>query len=156
MSIIVFRLPPYHNNFGKRIIKSPKLYFIDPGLAAYFLNLETSEQIERDPLVGGLFENLVISEALKSRTNDGRQPNLYFFRNQNQTEIDLLYPMDDSTIPIEIKSAQTFDKSFAKNINYFQKLSKDPKRGRIIYNGDTEFETDSYRVLNFKNSLPSL
>jgi predicted AAA+ superfamily ATPase len=152
-SFIIFRLPPFHRNFGKRITKSPKLYFVDPGLAGYLLNLETPAQIERDPLMGGLFENLVVSEALKSRTNEGRQPNLYFFRDHNQNEVDLLYPEGGSTIPVEIKSAQTFDKSFARNIHYYQKVSGDLSQGRIIYNGETEFESDTYRVINFKSAF---
>lgn len=152
-SFIIFRLPPHHNNYGKRITKSPKLYFVDPGLAAYLLQLESPEQVLRDPLRGGLFENMVVCEALKSRTNRGKQPNLYFFRDHNQNEIDLLYPDGTSFIPVEIKSAQTFDKSFARSIHYYQKISKDSRKGWIIYNGDLEFESDDYQVMNFKSAF---
>jgi predicted AAA+ superfamily ATPase len=152
-SLIVFRLPPFHRNFGKRLTKSPKIYFTDPGLASYLLGIETPEQLERDPLAGSLFENLVVGEALKSRTNAGKVPNLYFFRDHNGNEIDLLYPDGNRVIPIEIKSAQTFDKGFARGIHYYQKISGSDTAGRIIYAGDTEFESDTYEVCHFSRAF---
>jgi predicted AAA+ superfamily ATPase len=152
-SFVIFRLPPYHRNFGKRLNKSAKLYFTDPGLAAYLLGIENPAQLERDPLVGGLFENLVVVEALKSRTHRGHDPNLYFFRDHNGKEVDLLYPDGNEVIPVEIKSAQTFDASFAKGIYYFQKLSQSNRAGRIIYSGDTEFASEHYEVRNFKSAF---
>lgn len=152
-SFLVFRLPPYHRNFGKRLTKSPKLYFTDPGLAAWLLGIESPEQVERDPLVGGLFENLVVVEALKSRLHAGKVPNLHFFRDSNGREIDLLYPHGSDVIPIEIKSAMTFDQSFTKNILSFQKLSGGTLPGWIIYAGDTEFSSDRYRVIHFAHAF---
>ncbi len=152
-SYIVFRLPPYHINFGKRITKSPKIYFLDPGLAAYLLGIETPQQVERDPLVGNLFENMIILEALKSRTNQGKQPNLYFFRDHNQNEVDLLYPAAEGIVPIEIKSAKTFTKSFDRNIRYYQKISNSKIPGKLIYGGETEFSSDILQVTNFRNAF---
>ncbi len=148
-SFLVFRLPPYHRNFGKRQTKSPKLYFTDPGLAAYLLGLETADQIGRDPLVGNLFENLVVVEALKSRTHRGKIPNLYFFRDSNHQEVDLLYPDGSNIVPVEIKSAQTFDPEFARGIRYFQKTASITTPGWIIYAGNTEFDSEHYRVRHF-------
>ncbi|WP_345785451.1 DUF4143 domain-containing protein [Thalassobacterium maritimum] len=103
--------------------------------------------------MGGLFENLVVLEALKSRTHRGHDPSLYFFRDHNGREVDLLYPDGNQVIPIEIKSAQTFDASFAKGVHYFQKLSNSDHRGWIIYAGDSEFVTDQYEVSNFKSAF---
>lgn len=150
-SFLIFRLPPYHRNFGKRQTKSPKLYFTDPGLAAWLLGIESPEQVERDPLVGGLFENLVVVEALKSRVHAGQVPNLHFFRDSNGREIDLLYPIGPDVIPIEIKSAMTFDRSFNAGIRFFQEVSKSETPGWIVYAGDTEFTSDHYQVRHFAN-----
>ena len=83
-SYIVFRLNPYFENFGKRVIKSPKLYFTDVGLATYLLDIENSSQLNRDPLRGALFENLVILELMKYRLNQGKEPNLYFYRDNHR------------------------------------------------------------------------
>lgn len=152
-SFVVFRLLPYHKNFGKRLTKSPKLYFTDPGLAAFLLGIESADQVERDPLVGGLFENLVVLEALKSRLHSGLLPNLHFFRDSNGREVDLLYPFGASVIPIEIKSAMTFHADFESGIRYFQKLTGSMQSGRIIYAGETEFVTDGYEVVNFSRAF---
>lgn len=153
-SFLVFRLPPYHRNFGKRQTKSPKLYFTDPGLAAWLLGIETAEQVARDPLVAGLFENLVVVEALKSRLHAGKMPDLHFFRDSNGREVDLLYPDGRDVIPVEIKSSMTFDSGFAANITYFQKIAQSTTQGWIVYAGDTEFSSESYRAVHFANAFP--
>jgi predicted AAA+ superfamily ATPase len=154
-SFVVFRLPPYHRNFGKRQTKSPKLYFTDPGLAAWLLGIETPAQAERDPLAGGLFENLVVLEALKSRLNAGRTPNLHFFRDSNGREVDLLYPGEAGIIPVEIKSAMTYNPEFQAGIRYFQKISGSSQPGRIIYAGELEFGNDTCQVVHFSNAFDS-
>lgn len=152
-SFVVFRLPPYFRNFGKRLNKSPKLYFMDPGLASYLLGLESVQQVERDPLAGGLFENLVVLDALKSRLNLGLDPNLYFFRDSNGNEVDLLYPQGSALVPIEIKSAQTFHDEFGKGIRYFQKVSGSDRRGRVVYGGEMEFVSAAYEVVRFNRAF---
>lgn len=152
-SFIVFRLPPYFRNFGKRQTKSPKLYFTDPGLAAWLLGIETPDQVERDPLVGGLFENLVVLEALKSRLHTGRPANLHFFRDSNGREVDLLYPTESGVIPVEIKSAMTYAPSFLSGIRYFQKLSDSTEPGWVIYAGKLELNGEDYRIMNFANAF---
>ena len=152
-SFIIFRLPPYFRNFGKRQTKSPKLYFTDPGLAAWLLGIETPEQVERDPLAGGLFENLVVVEALKSRLHAGHTANLHFFRDSNGREIDLLYPTGGDVIPVEIKSAMTYSSEFLSGIRYFQKLSGSTTPGWLVYAGDFEVQGEDYRTIHFANAF---
>lgn len=152
-SFVVFRLPPYYRNFGKRLTKSPKIYFMDTGLAAYLLGLESADQVERDPVAGGLFENMVVVDALKSRLNQGLDPNLHFFRDSNGNEVDLLYPHGTGFTPIEIKSAQTFHEEFVKGIRYFQKVSGSGSPGRVVYAGELEFASDAYDVIRFDRAF---
>ncbi len=106
-SYIIFQLPPFHANIRKRLIKSPKLYFCDVGLASYLMGVEEPKQLVTHPLRGALFENLVIAEALKHRLNRGRQPNLSFFRDARGLECDLLYESGQSLGAVEIKSGLT-------------------------------------------------
>ncbi|MDP2751074.1 MAG: ATP-binding protein [Rhodocyclaceae bacterium] len=135
-SFIVFPLQPYFNNFGKRVIKSPKYYFMDTGLLCYLLGIEKKEQVLRDPLLGSLFENLIILEVLKSRYHAGRTPNLYFYRDNHGHEIDLLYVAGNELTGIEIKSASTWHDSFAKNLLHFSKSNTDLKRSIVVYSGN--------------------
>ena len=111
-SFIIFMLPPYFENFGKRIIKSPKLYFYDVGLASYLLNIENIQQVDRDPLRGNLVENLIIVELYKFRNNAGKEPNLYYYRDSQKNEVDVIYKEANDLIPIEIKSSQTMHPDF--------------------------------------------
>lgn len=97
-SYLLFKLPPYFENFGKRVIKSPKYYFTDTGLLCFLLGIRSPEQISRDPLVGSIFENIVVTECLKARYNRGDIPDLYFFRDSNGREVDLLIPLDRKLI----------------------------------------------------------
>ncbi|RQW05158.1 MAG: ATP-binding protein [Calditrichaeota bacterium] len=150
-SFLIFRLPPFLKNYGKRLTKSPKIYFTEVGLAAYLLGLEEPAQIERDPLFGNLFENLVIAEAYKSRLNKGKDPRLFFFRDNHQKEIDLLYPSGQSYIPVEIKSSRTYREDFLKNIHYFRKLSGSEGNGMLIYDGEMETEVKGIKIRNFRH-----
>ena len=150
-SYIIFRLMPYYENYGKRVIKAPKIYFIEPGLAAYLLSIEDEKQIARDPLLGGLFENMVVIEALKARTNRGLDPNLYFFRDNHHNEIDLLYKKGSIIIPIEIKSSQTYNPDFTKNLKKFALKSLNNPDGFLIYGGEQNFTSDDkIQVISFK------
>jgi len=149
-SFIVFRLPCFFNNFGKRLIKTPKLYFTDVGLAAYLIGIESKEQVFRDPLVGGLFENLVVAEALKSRYNRGKNPEIYYFRNKNGLEIDLIFNKERNIIPIEIKSGSSYDVSLSKNITLFKKISAEIKNGYVVYGGDKHIKINDIEFVNFK------
>ncbi|MCL2066050.1 MAG: ATP-binding protein [Treponema sp.] len=155
-SFIVFRLPCYFNNFGKRVMKAPKLYFTDVGLAANLLGIEAPEQVFRDPLSGGLFENMVIVDVLKTMRNQGRSPELYYFRNQNGLEVDLILCKGRDLIPLEIKSGATFDSSFSKNIKLFQKLSEDIKNGYVVYGGDKQANIEGTEFINFREVSAAL
>lgn len=151
-SFIVFILPPYFQNFGKRLIKSPKIYFTEVGLAIYLLGIEEKTQVVRDPLIGGLFENMVIMEALKTRYNKGFDGNLYFFRDNAGNEVDLIFKKSNELIPIEIKSAKSYSKSFIKNIHYFRKTTGVGMPGYVIYDGDLTPEIDNIKIINFKDT----
>ena len=148
-SFIIFRLEPYFENFGKRVIKSPKIYFNDTGLLAYILDIDSEKIIGRDPLIGNIFENLVILEIMKARLNKGLSPNIYFFRDSNGLEVDILFKQGSQLTPIEIKSSATFNKIFAKGIHKFQKLTDSAQKGYIVYSGEFTPDTKTYTVVNF-------
>ena len=147
---IIVKLEHYYENFGKRVIKSAKIYFIDTGLLAYLLDIESAKILKRDPLIGNIFENLIVLEAIKFRLNQGRQPNLYFYRDSNGLEVDLLYKKASKLIPIKIKSSSTFNRNFVKGIHKFQQLTPNAMEVFLIYAGDFVAKTTSYQVLNFK------
>jgi len=146
-SFIVYRLYPYYENLGKRLVKSPKIYFTDVGLASYLIGIENASQVNRDPLLGNLFENLVVMEAVKCRLNKGLDTNLYFYRDSNQNEVDLLFIRRGQIIPIEIKAAMTYNEKLLKGIKYFQKLY--PEKGYLIYSGKMEFINENIEIINF-------
>lgn len=156
-SYLVIQLQPYFENFGKRMIKSPKLYFTDVGLACYLLGIETSTQVQRDPLYGNLVENLVLLELMKSRLNQGRDPRLYFFRDAIGNEVDFIYQSAHELIPIEVKGGRTYNNDFLRNLHFFQSIAKDrcPK-GFLIYAGSQEQNIGSIGLLNYKNASQAL
>mgnify|MGYP001473512888 FL=1 len=106
-SYVVFLLPPHHRNLGKRVVKTPKLYFIDTGLAASLLGITEPAQLAPHPLRGALFETLVVGEFLKARFNAGWPSNLYFWRDNVGLEVDLLLETPQALLPVEIKSTAT-------------------------------------------------
>ena len=137
-SYILFLLPPYHKNISKRLVKSPKLYFYDVGLAAFLLGIENENQVSRDPLRGNLFENMVVAEALKYRFNQGKKSNLYFYRDSRGNEVDLLFVTGSHLFPIEIKAGMTITKAYFKGLNHIAKVFPEniPGGGGIVYAGD--------------------
>lgn len=151
-SYIIFLLPPYSENIGKRLIKTPKLYFIDTGLACSLLDIETPDQLSRDKMRGALFENFIISEALKQRYNAGKESNIYFYRDSNQTEIDLLLHSREGLFGIEIKSAMTYNEGFEKSLRKMKDLVKSPITGRaVVYTGTLEDTTGEIKILNYSH-----
>jgi predicted AAA+ superfamily ATPase len=135
-SYIVFRLPPYSVNIGKRLIKSPKLYFYDVGLAAHLLGLENPLHVSRDPLRGNLFENMVVMEALKYRFHRGKRANLHFYRDSNGNEVDLLISSGPDLYPIEVKSGMTINKDYFKGLDSFAGYFPLPHGRGLVYGGD--------------------
>ena len=136
-SYIVYLLPPFHANIGKRLTKSPKLYFYDVGLASYLIGIERAEQLSTHPLRGFLFENLVVSEAMKYRFNRGRRPNLSFFRDSKGLECDLLYETSLGTGAIEIKSGATVSSDFFTSLNRVAELVPNVSSKAVVYGGTT-------------------
>jgi predicted AAA+ superfamily ATPase len=148
-SFVVFELPPFFENIRKRVVKSPKIYFSDTGLAAHLLGIETPSQLSRDPLRGGLYENLVILEILKSRLNRGRHPELFFYRDTHGNEVDLVIRKGRKLIPVEIKSAATFTPDFLKGIERFRKVVGDRcAQGFVLYNGPEKFTLKATQIFN--------
>lgn len=139
-SYVVFRLPPFHADIRKRLIKSPKIYFYDVGLASYLIGIEHAGQIGTHPLRGPLFENAVVVEALKHRFNRGRRSNLSFFRDSRGLECDLLYGYGDDMGAIEIKSGATVAS------DWFNSLSRVARElpgiaTRVVVYGGSEQQT---------------
>ena len=149
-SFIVFRLRPWFANVGKRFIKSPKIYFTDVGLASYLIGIETPAQLARDPLRGSLFENMVIADLVKARTNMGREPALFFVRDSKGFEVDALYAIGRDLRPLEIKSARTFDPSFLKNLVSFRKIVPECAPPAVVYDGGSYSERGGVRCLAFR------
>ncbi|MEW5891286.1 MAG: ATP-binding protein [Pseudomonadota bacterium] len=149
-SYLVFELAPWFENIGKRVIKSPKLYFADVGLAAFLLGIHTAEQASRDPLRGNLYENLVVAEVLKRLCNAGRRPELYFYRDTHGNEVDLLIRRGRQLIPVEIKSSSTFSPDFLKGIRKFREAAGEAlvAEGFVLYNGELRHAARDVRVLN--------
>jgi predicted AAA+ superfamily ATPase len=134
-SYVVIKLPPYFENFGKRMVKSPKYYFTDVGLLAYLLGIENTTQVLRDPLLGNIFENLVVVDVLKQRYNAGYDADMYFFRDSNGNEIDLLCKTSDGLVGIEIKAASTWHGKFAKQLLSFATNNHSLHKSLVVYNG---------------------
>ena len=149
-SYVVTLLHPYSGNASKRLVKSPKLYFCDTGLACYLLDIESPEQLVRDKMRGHLFENLIVTEALKSRFNRGKEANLYFYRDSNKNEIDLLLRASGVVSGIEIKSAMTYHSDFSKVIDRMVDYVKEPIGTRaIVYAGKMENNVAGVKLLNY-------
>ena len=139
----------HYENINKRVIKSPKVYFHDTGLVSHLLGIETPDHARRDPLRGGLYENLVILEILKYLYNRGERPDLYFYRDTHGNEVDLIIRRRRTLIPVEIKSAATFTEGFLKGIERFRGLVKDrAEDGYVLYDGAERFRVKGVRVEN--------
>lgn len=156
-SFVVRRLHPFYENVGKRLIKSPKLYFTDVGLATYLLGIESESQMARDPLRGNLVENLVVMELIKARVNRGLDPQLYYFRDAHGHEVDVVFQSGRQLVPIEIKASQTFNTSFLKNLQYFRNLiGERSETGVVIYAGSQEQSGEAFRLLNYARAGQAL
>lgn len=135
-SFLIKLLPPFHRNLGKRLIKTPKLYFLDTGLAAYLLGIQKEEHVVAHPMRGALFENMVVSELLKNRFNRGKTDNLYFLRDRKGNEVDLLLDYGSYIDLVEVKSGLTLTGDFFTGIDHFRKLYKETRNCFLIYGGD--------------------
>ena len=146
-SYVIFQLPPFHANIGKRLIRSPKLYFYDVGLASYLIGIERSDQVATHPLRGSLFENLIVTEAIKHRLNRGAEPRLWFFRDKSGLECDLLYETSAATCAIEVKSGATVSSDSFASIDRVAGLIGDVTAKAIVYGGSTRQTRSGCEVL---------
>lgn len=146
---VVFELPPFYENIKKRVVKSPKVYFADTGLASFLLGIRNADQARRDPLRGGLYENLIILELMKRWFNKGRRPDFYFFRDTQGNEVDLLIREYGKLFPVEIKSAATFSERFLKGIARFRKLSPNcHQRAAVLFDGEQKLFVQDTHIFN--------
>lgn len=154
-SYVITLLHPYSANTNKRLVKSPKLYFCDTGLACYLLGIETAEQLSRDKMRGHLFENLIVTEALKWQFNHGRQDGLFFYRDSNKNEIDLMISENGRLNGIEIKSSMTYHTDFSKLLNQMDMLVTTPVGKRaVVYAGEMENPSANVMLLNYRHLKP--
>ena len=151
-SYLVTLLPPYYENISKRLVKSPKLYFNDPGLACFLLDIESPRQLERDKMRGAIFENYVVMEVIKHRYNRGLLDGVYFYRDSNQNEVDILLKEEGEITAIEVKSSMTYHSSFEDSISKLAEWIKTPISNKlIVYTGDFENTTANIKVLNYRH-----
>jgi len=135
-SYVVYLLLPWHTNISKRQIKTPKLYFYDVGLASYLLGIEKLSHVNRHPLRGNLFENMVVIEALKYRYHRGKRSNLYFWRDAKANEVDLLIESGADIAAVEIKSGATINSDYFKGLRTFVSRSAAPPGScALVYDG---------------------
>lgn len=148
---IVFLLQPHHQNFGKRLVKTPKLYFHDTGLAAFLLGIRDTEHLSIHSSRGALFENFVISELLKKRFNAGLSANLYFWRNNIGDEIDVILEQGSKLQPIEIKSAQTIAPQFISGLNKWMGIAGESALPpQLIYGGTESMTRNGVQILSWQ------
>lgn len=155
-SYIIYLLRPHFTNFNKRLVKTPKLYFLDTGLAAWLLGIREQEQLAYHAQRGALFENLVVTEFLKGRFNRGQQADLYFWRDSKGLEVDLLLDDGISLNPVEIKSGQTLAPDFLTALKKWCALSGIPDRpAALVYGGDKVLSNFNVSIIPWR-SLGSL
>lgn len=146
-SYIAFRLPSYYQNFNKRILKSPKVYFYDTGVLCNILGIKKATDLNLHFARGAVYENLVILETIKNELNQGKQPSCYFWRDTNQNEVDLLQEKDGKLIAIEIKASETFHHDFLKGLKNFQKIAPHAE-AKLIYAGQMKHHRDTIQITN--------
>lgn len=152
-SYVVMLLNPYHNNFNKRIIKSPKLYFYDTGVACSLLGIENEKQLSTHHLKGALFENFILIDMLKARYNKGLANNLYYFRDKTGNEVDAIADVAGKLTAIEIKSGETISTDFFSGLNYFEKLQTSPIQKILVYGGNQAQERSNKVLIKPWNNL---
>ncbi len=146
-SFLVLLLRPYHANFGKRLIKSPKLYFLDTGLLCYLLRIQSSDDLRLHASRGPIFESFVISELVKNFLHQGRDPDVYFWRDSTGHEIDAVVDLGRERLAVEVKSAETVAQDFFTGIDFWRKLVGDPESpAALIYGGDRSYRRGGVAV----------
>jgi len=154
-SYVLFRLPPFYRNIGKRLVKTPKIYFYDTGMACYLNGIENEQQLATHPLRGAIFENLAVLEFFKNRFNAGKDANLYFYRDQSQHEIDILQEFGNQYHAYEVKSAQVFHANFLDNLKYLKSVMGNDLlvKTQVIYDGEMALNTPENGMINIRNII---
>ena len=157
-SYVIYRLQPYYANIGKRLTKSPKIYFYDTGLASWLLGIRTEEQLALHPLRGNLFENMVINDFYKHFYNQGERAELHFYRDKTQREVDLLLSNPDGTLrAFEIKSGKTFRTDYFDGLEYLHKTIGDKLQSTaVLYDGDQELQQQYNAYCQYENAFLDL
>lgn len=151
-SYIIFLLPPFFTNTRKRLTKSPKIYFTDTGLASYLLDIDTPHILNRDKMKGPLFENMIVMECLKAIYNEGRNTGIFYYRDSNGNEVDILIKNKNKYDLIEVKSSQTYHPEFLKGINSFERTFPELVRQKnVIYTGESLGDISGVKISNFKS-----
>ncbi len=151
-SYIVYRLQPYHRNFNKRLVKSPKLYFYDTGVACSLLGIHEEDQVRLHYLKGSLFENLIINEFIKRNFNRGENHQPFFWQDNHGKEIDCLLVVGERVTPIEIKSGKTISTSYFDNLKYWRSLASVPEdQDYVIYGGEQSMQTSAGALISWRN-----
>ena len=146
-SFLITLLRPHHRNFGKRLIKTPKLYFLDTGLLCYLLRIRSPEDLRFHASRGPIFESFVLAELTKGFLNQGREPDLYFWRDATGHEVDIVIDHGLALVPVEVKAGATVAPDFFANLTFFRGLAGDPKApAALIYGGDRTFEQHGMKV----------
>ena len=148
---LIFTLPCYYRNFGKRFVKAPKVYFTDVGLCCHLLGIRDVDQVDRDPAFGGLFENMVVVDILKSRLNRGLEPDMYFVRDYKGFEVDLLVENGRTVDLYEIKSSVSFHESFAENISKLSSMMDNVSKKTVVYSGQAA-SSQGVEFVNYANA----
>ncbi len=150
-SFLLYKLKPHSANFRKRLVKSPKLYLTDTSLMCFLLGIQNPLQLQNHPLKGALFETFVISELLKYCFNRNQSSNLYYWRDNNGREIDIIMDFGTTVVPVEIKSGKTINADFFKNLIFYQKLNPACKKMILIYGGDSSFIENNTYIISYKD-----
>jgi predicted AAA+ superfamily ATPase len=151
-SFLVFLLRPHHRNFSKRLIKTPKLYFLDSGLLCYLLRIRAPEDLRLHASRGSIFEGFVVAELLKNYLNAGQEPDPYFWRDSAGHEIDVLIERREELMPVEIKSGQTVTSDYFSGIRFWRKLVDDEHASAaLVYAGDRSFRRHGVTVYRWSD-----
>lgn len=149
-SYILHLVRPHHKNFRKRLVKAPKMYFVDVGLAAYLLNIRRPKHVDSHPLKGALFETFVAGEILKHQLNRGKTGNLYYFRDNAGNEVDLILEEGLDLAPIEIKLGKTVNEDFFRGLRYYRKLNPKVPKTYLIYGGHASYSREDSEVIGYQ------
>jgi hypothetical protein len=153
-SFIVYLLRPHHANFGKRLVKSPKLYFLDTGLLCYLLRIRSAEELATHSSRGPVFENFVLAELLKTYLNQGLEPDLHFWRDSTGHEVDLLIERGSECVPIEVKSGETVASDFFKGLEYWRSLAgQENCANALVYGGERSTKRTGSVIYSWRDWL---